>query len=106
MDLFSEHYRLKKPLPKSYQDVLEELLEADFFLDDVLDGLCDPLELFENSPTLVGMAIDAIVDELNASIRRPTDYVDSHGDFGLKVSVYEFVSEFLIDLRKYYEEVT
>jgi hypothetical protein len=95
-----------KPLPRKYSKILEELTDAGFNIGELLDGCYDPHEIFENSPTLVEMAIDTIVDELTHSIKNPSDYIDLYGRFGYTITVWEFVDDFLEDLRKYFKTQT
>ena len=98
-------YRLRKELPENYKKIVEELKSAGFDIDELLWGAYDPFDIFEESETLVKMAIERIKDELETSaIKRPRDYIDARGEFGWSVQVQDFVDEFLEDLRLYYEE--
>ena len=90
-------------LPRKYSKVLDELEEAGFDVRELLEGNYDPYDVFENSPTLVEMALDLIVDELASSVKNPSNYIDIYGRFGYTVTVWEFVNDFIEDLRKYFK---
>jgi hypothetical protein len=97
----SRYVLIEEP-PEDYRRVLEELRAAGFDLDGVLDGEYDPHELFIRSPTLVKMAVERIRDELALALERPEDYVNPGLQFGYTISIWDFVVDFLDNLRRYY----
>ena len=95
-----------KELPEDYKKILGELESKGYEIDDLLLGVYDAFDIFEDSETLVKKAIEKIKDELETlAIKRPRDYIDIKGYFGWEIQVQDFVHDFLYDLASYFKPV-
>ena len=93
-----------KELPENYKKIVEELISAGFDIDELLWEAYDPFDIFEESETLVKMAIERIKDELETlAVKKPRDYIDGKGYFGWEIQVQDFVDDFLSDLSLYFK---
>jgi len=101
----SEEVEIPKDLPEEYKKIIGEWAKAEFDTSSVLDGAYGNLELFQASPTLVGLAIKQVMAELEVSAtERPQEYIDSRGDFGYTIDVSRFVEHKLRVMRRFFEE--